>query len=49
MNLRREWLTAGLKLLTGLAATAALCSPAMALRVDMYAIGNWSSADCDTN
>jgi hypothetical protein len=35
-------------MLVGLAALAAMSS-AMALRVDMYAIGDWTGGDCDSN
>jgi len=49
MMMRTEWLAAGLKLLVGIATVTALASPAMALRTDMYAIGNWSAANCDSN
>lgn len=37
------------RLLTAMALAAAACSPAWALKTDMYAIGNWSAGNCDPN
>ncbi|MEO5732924.1 MAG: DUF6345 domain-containing protein [Rubrivivax sp.] len=45
MNARTTALRTPVKLLVGLALTTALSS-ALALKVDMYAIGNWSGGDC---
>lgn len=45
MKARRSEISAGLRAMVGLV-LAAILSSAQALKVDMYAIGNWSSGNC---